>query len=58
MSKHHPKDANVAQSVSTGPTTEKQTAVASSNKDRNAKLVSTEAIQLCAYRKWESAGAE
>lgn len=37
-------------------TTTTQTALAFGDKDRNAPLVSAEAIRLCAYRKWESAG--
>lgn len=37
-------------------TTIPKAAVVSGDKDHNVQLVSAEAIQLCAYRKWESAG--
>jgi signal recognition particle GTPase len=37
-------------------TTTTKAAVASGDKDHNVQLVSTEAIRLRAYRKWESAG--
>jgi hypothetical protein len=56
MHAHPHKHATPAQPGPTGPTPAKETAVASSNKDHNAPLVSDEAIRLCAYRKWESAG--
>jgi hypothetical protein len=53
---HHHKRATLAQSGRPKPTTTRQTAVPSGIKDHNAEMVSVEAIRLCAYRKWESAG--
>lgn len=55
MHKHHHKHATAAESGPTGPTTT-QTAVATGANRHNAQVVSAEAIRLCAYRKWESAG--
>lgn len=49
MHKHHHKNP-------TGPATATQTAVASGDKDHQARLVPAEDIRLCAYRKWEKAG--
>ena len=56
MHAHPHKHATPAQPGPTGPTPVTQTAVASGDKGRKAPLVSEEAIRVCAYRKWESAG--
>jgi len=56
MNKRQHKHATLVQSGPTGPTTTTKTAVASSNKARNAQLASAEDIWLCAYQKWEAAG--
>jgi len=56
MHTRHQKQATPTQAGPTGPTTAKQTAVASGEKDFNVQLFSADAIRLCAYRKWERAG--
>jgi len=56
MHTHHNKHATLAQSGPTGPSTAMQTTVSAGDKNRNAQVVSGEAIRLCAYRKWERAG--
>jgi hypothetical protein len=56
MPKHHHKRATLAQADPAVPTNATQTAVVTANKESRAPLVSAEAIRLCAYRKWESAG--
>jgi hypothetical protein len=50
------KQAARSQSGPAGATTATQTAAASGDKGHNAQSASAEAIRLCAYRKWESAG--
>jgi Protein of unknown function (DUF2934) len=53
---HHHTRATPAQSDPTGPTTTTQPDVTSGTKDHNAPVTTAEAVQLRAYRKWESAG--
>jgi hypothetical protein len=53
MTQHH-KHATVANPGPSKATSTAKAAVASG--DNNVPSVSTEAIRLCAYRKWESAG--
>ena len=55
MSQHH-KHADQAHPGSGKNTTTTRATAASGDRDHNAELVSTEAVRLCAYRKWESAG--
>jgi Protein of unknown function (DUF2934) len=52
------KTATSAKLASASPTSEKRSAVASvfAEPSPNGKPVSEEAIRLCAYRKWETAG--
>jgi hypothetical protein len=52
----HRKHATKPPSDPTGPTTATQTVVGSGDKGHNAQFAPAEAIRLCAYRKWESAG--
>jgi Protein of unknown function (DUF2934) len=56
MHKHHHQHATLTQAGPTGPTTTAPAAVAPGDKESSARLVSEDAIRLCAYRKWESAG--
>ena len=56
MKSHHTKHSPGAQAHSPGATTTRPTTVAAGNGGPAARVVSTEDIRLCAYRKWESAG--
>lgn len=52
---HHHKHASLA-NPSPGKTTTTTTGAAVASGDKDHNWVSTEAIRLCAYQKWESAG--
>jgi len=56
MTQRQHKHATTAAADPGQPTTPTKSAVASGDNNHNGKLVSEEAIRLCAYQKWEAAG--
>jgi hypothetical protein len=56
MTKKHHKDAALAHAGASQPTEPIKAAVALSDNGNNGRLVSDEAVRLCAYQKWEAAG--
>jgi hypothetical protein len=56
MTQHHHKHATLTHAGPGKPTTPTKATVASGDNDHIGKLVSDEAIRLCAYQKWEAAG--
>lgn len=56
MTQRHHQHATPAAADPGQPTTPTKAAVASNDNKHNGKLVSEDAIRLCAYQKWEAAG--